>query len=239
MVMRGTRPAVGRRLRWPWLALGLVLGGGGAAALSWMEGRPPLPASVLPRAGTERLTLASLPGLAAEAAALRARVAGEQARLDAFTQASTAALAGLEQLRQEVMELERSRETLLRCGQRRGEQAAPATGAAAAGLAQAAGGGPGTAAVVIHHRAGSRLARDAAERIADEVRKAGLEDAELRPEFAVPDRRVLRHAATEEDAALAKTLAGRFRRRWEHGWRVEPTPDDVTPIANIEVWLPH
>jgi hypothetical protein len=91
--------------------------------------------------------------------------------------------------------------------------------------------------VRIHHRQGSFAGKEAAMRIAQEVRKAGGHLVSISAEPAVPAPRQVRYSS-HADAAEANELAQRFKRRWGNAWRLdrsENTPGD----RRFEIWLPH
>lgn len=91
--------------------------------------------------------------------------------------------------------------------------------------------------VRIHHRQGSFAGKEAAMRIAQEVRKAGGHLVSISAEPAVPATRQVRYSS-HADAAEANELAQRFKRRWGNAWRLdrsENTPGD----RRFEIWLPH
>jgi hypothetical protein len=104
-------------------------------------------------------------------------------------------------------------------------RAALARGGAAAGQQR----------VVLHHRAGSYAAQEAAGAMAAQVREAGFDLNETRAVTATPSQRVVRYFHTE-DAASAARLAGRLGRGWalQDFRSYEPLP----PPALLEVWLP-
>jgi hypothetical protein len=107
---------------------------------------------------------------------------------------------------------------------------------------------PATA-VLIRHRDGSAAGREAAKRIAEEARRAGVAVVGIRAAPAVPKGREVRHLQGG-DAAEAERLAERFRGRWGSAWEVR-TPGPGAPPASkafaarpapahtLEVWLPH
>lgn len=91
--------------------------------------------------------------------------------------------------------------------------------------------------VRIHHRQGSFAGKEAAMRIAQEVRKAGGHLVSIGAEPAVPATRQVRYSS-HADAAEANELVQRFKRRWGNAWRLdrsENTPGD----RRLEIWLPH
>jgi hypothetical protein len=108
---------------------------------------------------------------------------------------------------------------------------------------------PPPVAVLIHHRAGSPAGRQAANRIAQEARRAGLWVACIRPEATVPAAREVRYrTGVEGDGKAAERLAARLRDRWGNAWHVraagrqDPECDGGGPAAihrALEVWLPH
>jgi len=106
-------------------------------------------------------------------------------------------------------------------------------------------------AVLIRHRDGSAAGRAAAERIAEEARRAGAAVVGIRAAASVPKGREVRYLQGS-DAAKAERLAERFRERWGSVWEVR-TPGPTAPPASkasaatarpapahaLEVWLPH
>lgn len=94
----------------------------------------------------------------------------------------------------------------------------------------------GTPRVVIHHRAGSAQATEAAATMVGQLREAGFEAGELRGVGAVPVQRVVRYFHTD-DAPAAARLAGRLGRGWaiQDFRSFEPTPAS----GLLEVWLPE
>ncbi|WP_343897203.1 hypothetical protein [Craurococcus roseus] len=181
-----------------------------------------------------------------DAEALRKDLAAEQARLEALAQARTAAEAQLAQLQAQVAQ----REILAR---REAALAAlpsvtaplPNPPRGEAGPRQAAGIGSGTGAaaqpaagqqrVVLHHRAGSYAASEAAGAMATQVREAGFDLNETRAVTATPSQRVVRYFHAE-DAPAAARLAGRLGRGWalQDFRSYEPLPAP----GLLEVWLP-
>lgn len=98
-------------------------------------------------------------------------------------------------------------------------------------------GAPGGAPrVVVHHRAGSAQATEAAATMVGQLREAGFEAGELRSVGAVPAQRVVRYFHTD-DAPTAARLAGRLGRGWaiQDFRSFEPTPAP----GLLEVWLPE
>lgn len=137
-----------------------------------------------------------------------------------------------------------------------GAGAATSAGCASDAEPAARGGRPGAAqasaadapaAVLIRHRGGSAAGREAAQRIADEARRAGVTVTGIRAVPAVPSRREV-HYLRAEDAAEGKRLASRLRDRWGGAWQVrEPGSPKASPKASavrptpthtLEVWLP-
>ena len=105
------------------------------------------------------------------------------------------------------------------------------------------------ATLLIRHRGGSAAGREAARRIADEARRAGVEVVGIRAASSVPSRREV-HYLRGGDAAEAERLASRLRQRWGSAWEVrEPGPGTASrkkvsavgpaPSHTLEVWLPH
>jgi hypothetical protein len=91
--------------------------------------------------------------------------------------------------------------------------------------------------VRIHHRQGSLAGKDAAMRIAQEVRKAGGGIVSINAEPTVPAIRQLRYSS-HADAAEASELVHRFKRRWGNAWRVNRI-EDAAGDRQFEIWLPH
>jgi hypothetical protein len=104
------------------------------------------------------------------------------------------------------------------------------------------------AAILILHRAGSASGRQAAQRIAAEARRAGIEVAGIAAVPIVPKTREVRYLRSE-DAFIGERLASRFYHRWGKAWQVREagldlkTPEYVTsepiPAHTLEVWLSH
>lgn len=215
--MRIDRQAIGprrlHRARWRgWLLapavallLGLVLWG----ALSGPDRRP-----------AERPFGAGLPPIATErpappppepdpiAVARRAEIAAEEARLAALRAARL-------ELAREIAALERS------AAERRGLPAAeePAFPPMR---------------IVLHHRANSPAATEAAAELARSLRASGLDVQGLRPSAFVPSTPVLRFFH-EEDRATAARLAARLGPGWAiqdfRAYLPQPAP------RTLEVWL--
>lgn len=114
-------------------------------------------------------------------------------------------------------------------------RAEPAAGVGSG--ANQGGGAPqsGQQRVVLHHRAGSYAASEAAGAMASQVREAGFDLNETRAVTATPSQRVVRYFHAE-DAPAAARLAGRLGRGWalQDFRSYEPLP---TP-GLLEVWLP-
>jgi hypothetical protein len=89
--------------------------------------------------------------------------------------------------------------------------------------------------VFVHHRANSGPGATAAEEVAQSLRSAGFEVGAIRPAPFVPSTPVVRYFHDEDQAAAAR-LAGRLGR----GWAIQdfrayvPQP----PPQTLEVWLP-
>jgi len=105
------------------------------------------------------------------------------------------------------------------------------------------------AAVLIRHRDGSAAGREAAKRIAEEARRAGVAVVGIRGAALVPKGREVRYLQGA-DAGEAERLAERFRGRWGSAWEVRapgsaarPAPMAAAarpaPAHTLEVWLPH
>jgi hypothetical protein len=198
--------------------------------------------------------------LTAELEALRRAVATEQARLDRLVQERAAALAavdGTQAQRPRLSPLPPSREEGPTAGPRPvlpareevavvaarpGPPPLPPIAAAVPAAPRpprpeaAAAGAGGLPRVVVHHRAGSPTAQEAAQATLSALREAGFEAAELRAVGAVPSQRVVRYFHAE-DAATAARLAGRLGRGWAiQDFRAyEPSPSQQL----LEVWLPE
>lgn len=186
-----------------------------------------------------------------DAETLRKSLAAEQARLDSLARARTAAEAQLAQLQEQMAQREQAsqREILARReaalaslpsvtaplpAPRPGRNAEP-RGESAGPAAAAAPSGGGLPRVVLHHRAGSYSASEAAGAMASQVREAGFDLNETRAVTATPSQRVVRYFHAE-DAPAAARLAGRLGRGWalQDFRSYEPLP---TP-GLLEVWLP-
>jgi hypothetical protein len=102
--------------------------------------------------------------------------------------------------------------------------------------------------VLIFHRAGSASGREAAQRLAGEARRAGLEVAGIAAAPSVPTKREVRYLKGDY-AADGERLASRFRERWGNSWQVRDFGSGINPPAysttkpvpahTLEVWLPH
>jgi len=176
-----------------------------------------------------------------DAEALRKGLAAEQARLEALAQARTAAEAQLAQLQAQVAQREilARREAALAALP---SVTAPLPTPPRAEPTQRAGAGGNAAAqpsgqqrVVVHHRAGSYAASEAAGAMAAQVREAGFDLNETRAVTATPSQRVVRYFHAE-DAPAAARLAGRLGRGWalQDFRSYEPLPSP----GLLEVWLP-
>jgi hypothetical protein len=138
-----------------------------------------------------------------------------------------------------------------------GAGAATSAGCASDAEPAARGGRPGAAqasaadapaAVLIRHRGGSAAGREAAQRIADEARRAGVEVVGIRAASSVPKKREVRYLPGG-DAAEGERLASRFRSRWGNDWEVRESEAKTAssvkaaarpaPAHTLEVWLPH
>lgn len=211
------------------------------------ESARPAPAPVAPVPSSPRGRNAD--GGGADAEALQKTLAAEQARLEAVAQARAAAEAQLAQLQAQVAQ----REILAR--REAALAALPSVTAplpstpprGEAGPRQAGGAGSNSAAgaaaqqlagqqrVVLHHRAGSYAASEAAGAMAAQVREAGFDLNETRAVTATPSQRVVRYFHAE-DAPAAARLAGRLGRGWalQDFRSYEPLPSP----GLLEVWLP-
>jgi hypothetical protein len=230
------------------------------AGLSTMHaGRPSPAGTMLPR--PDHLPAMELGPLAEEIVRLHAMVAAERARLDAFRDAQQGLLATLDDLRGEIAVLATRRDELLEdlhalrlraeaacmppdaCGAP-AEEPAPMEGAppvrpmmGVAFLRPAPRDGiAARPAVTIHYRARSGAAREAAELVAEEARRAGFAEVSLRPVAQVPPTRTLRHRG---DDALpeGERLVARLRARWRHSWTIAAA-EDAAPDS-LGIWLPH
>lgn len=198
---------------------------------------PPAPVANPPRGG---------PSDSRDAEAVRRSLAEEKARLEALAQARTAAEAQLAQLQAQVTQREilARREAALAAlpsvtaplpnPPRVEPRPEPAQRAAVGGNA-AAQQSPGQQRVVLHHRAGSYAASEAAGAMAAQVREAGFDLNETRAVTATPSQRVVRYFHSE-DAPAAARLAGRLGRGWalQDFRSYEPLPAP----GLLEVWLP-
>lgn len=171
--------------------------------------------------------------LAAELDVLRRTIAAEEARLRDAVQARAAAEAKLAELEREMQAADARRAEApprpASPARTRGE-AAPAPAPAPAPAAAS-----GQARVIIHYRAGSEAAREAAQAMAESLRAGGFELVDVRSAPAVPAQRVVRYFHGD-DAAAAARLAGRLGRGWAiQDFRAyEPSPEPQT----LEVWVP-
>ncbi|MBD0275512.1 MAG: OmpH family outer membrane protein [Acetobacteraceae bacterium] len=192
-----------------------------------------------------------------DAEALRRSLAAEQARLDALARARTAAEAQLAQLQEQMAQREQAaqREILARREAalaslpsvtaplpspsprppRAEPRTEPASGAASGVAPRGAVSNAGQQRVVVHHRAGSYAAAEAAGAMAAQVREAGFDLSDTRAATATPSQRVVRYFHAE-DAPAAARLAGRLGRGWalQDFRSYEPLP----PPGLLEVWLP-
>ena len=175
---------------------------------------------------------------AGDAEVLRKSVAAEQARLESLAQAKTAVEAQLAQLQAQMTQREQ-REILARR-----EAALAALPSVTAPLprpqrseprAEPSASAAGHQRVVLHHRAGSYAASEAAGAMASQVREAGFDLNETRAVTATPSQRVVRYFHAE-DAPAAARLAGRLGRGWalQDFRSYEPLPSP----GLLEVWLP-
>ena len=102
--------------------------------------------------------------------------------------------------------------------------------------------------VLILYRAGSVAGQVAAQRLAGETRRAGVEVAGLAGVPVVPKTREVRYLR-RGDAAEGERLAARFQARWGNVWQVRESGSDAkspgyfatgqVPAHTLEVWLPH
>ena len=115
-------------------------------------------------------------------------------------------------------------------------QAEHASGAGSGAAPSAAASNSGHRRVVLHHRAGSYAASEAASAMAMQVRDFGFELSGTRAVSATPSQRVVRYFRTE-DAPAAARLAGRLGQGWAlQDFRAyEPLPAPGV----LEVWLPE
>ena len=109
------------------------------------------------------------------------------------------------------------------------------SGAAPSGTAATVAPHAGQQRVVLHHRAGSYAASEAAGVMAAQVRDAGFDLSDTRAVTATPSQRVVRYFHAD-DAPAAARLAGRLGRGWalQDFRSYEPLP----PPGLLEVWLP-
>ncbi|MBL6082452.1 hypothetical protein JMJ56_31285 [Belnapia sp. T18] len=91
--------------------------------------------------------------------------------------------------------------------------------------------------VRIHHRHGSYAGREAAMRIAQELRKAGADLVSINAEPRVPAIRRLQYSS-QADLAEANAFVHRFRHRWGNTWQVDLL-DGGASRRQFEIWLPH
>ena len=205
---------------------------------------PAAPATPTPAASPRN---GNADGTGNDAEAVRRSMAAEQARLEALAQARAAAEAQLAQLQAQVAQREilARREAALAAlpsvtaplpNPPRGEGAPRQAGGIGAGTGGGAAQQPsGQQRVVLHHRAGSYAASEAAGAMATQVREAGFDLNETRAVTATPSQRVVRYFHAE-DAPAAARLAGRLGRGWalQDFRSYEPLPSP----GLLEVWLP-
>jgi len=223
-----------------------ALSQGGLPKSALLAGGPdsPRPAqpSVVPAAPRD----GSAGGGGSDAESLRKNLEAEQARLEALAQARTAAEAQLAQLQAQVAQREilARREAALAAlpsvtaplpNPPRGEAGPRQAGGIGSGTGAAAQLPSGHQRVVLHHRAGSYAASEAAGAMAAQVREAGFDLSETRAVTATPSQRVVRYFHAE-DAPAAARLAGRLGRGWalQDFRSYEPLP----ATGLLEVWLP-
>jgi len=169
------------------------------------------------------------------AGARRAEIAAEEARLAALR-------AARQRLEQEVAALERHA-----AGQQRDQPATPSTPVgptqqpgAPTGAAGAPVAGPTDPAarplrIIVHHRANSATAANAASDLAQGLRAGGVEVQSVRGAPFVPSTPVVRYFHDQDQPAAARLAA-----RLGQGWAVQdfraflPQPVPQT----LEVWLP-
>ncbi len=230
-----------------------------AAALSTEPdpGQGGLPKAALLAAGSDparpppaAASTARAPGVASEIDTLRKGVIAERERLESITQARTAAEAQFAQL-QAQREQASQREILARreaalaslpsvtaplpSPTPRPPRAEPAAGVGGGVATGGAASHSGQQRVVLHHRAGSYAASEAAGAMVSQVREAGFDLNETRAVTATPSQRVVRYFHAE-DAPAAARLAGRLGRGWalQDFRSYEPLPSP----GLLEVWLP-
>ena len=102
--------------------------------------------------------------------------------------------------------------------------------------------------VLFLYRAGSRAGRAAAQQLASEAYRAGVDVAGTSAVPVVPKTREVRYLRSE-DAAEGQRLAARFQARWGNVWQVRESGSDAKspgyfapgqlPAHTLEVWLPH
>ena len=184
--------------------------------------------------------------LTMELEALRRAVAAEQAKLDRLVLERTAAEAGRAPALPLPPPLPATPEPVPTPppapapAARQPAPAAPAAATTPPAAAPAADARTSVAAIaaprlVIHFRAGSAAAEEAAQAIAASLRDGGFGSVELRGVAGVPSQRVVRYFSSEA-AGPAARLAGRLGRGWSiqdfRGY--DPSPSNLL----LEVWLP-
>ncbi len=215
-----------------------------------------LPKSAWPPEGTDARPARSAPvPSATDAEVLRKSLAAEQARLEALARARAAAESQLAQLQEQVAQREQAtqREILARREAALASlpsvtsplpapsprpprtESASGAGSGAAPSGTVSNPAAGQQRVVLHHRAGSYAAAEAAGAMAAQVREAGFDLGDTRAVTATPSQRVVRYFHAE-DAPAAARLAGRLGRGWalQDFRSYEPLPSP----GLLEVWLP-
>jgi hypothetical protein len=102
--------------------------------------------------------------------------------------------------------------------------------------------------VLFLYRAGSVAGRAAAQQLAGEAHRAGVDVAGITAVPVVPKTREVRYLRSG-DAAEGRRLASRFQARWGNVWQVREPGSDTkwpgyfatgqAPAHTLEVWLPH
>ncbi len=210
-------------------------GQGGLPKAGWGQDMRPAPAAApaAPSAATTATTN--------EVEALRRSVAAEQARLESLAQSKTTTEAQAQAQREILARREAALAALpsvtapLPPTTPRPPRAEPAAGPSAGAAAGAVAPPSGSQRVVLHHRAGSYAAAEAAGAMAAQVREAGFDLNATRAVTATPSQRVVRYFHAE-DAPAAARLAGRLGRGWalQDFRSYEPLPAP----GLLEVWLP-
>jgi hypothetical protein len=231
------------------MVLGTLLTLGAGLALLVIGAPPRSPESRVARSAADPTTpgeASATPASAGDAAALRALVAAEEARLEALTETRERLSAEIDALVQRQAELRRdtSAAELPRVAVAPPPAAEPPRVTVAPPPPAAALTAPPpprrpaepVARVYVHHRSGSGVAEQAAVGLTQLLgRDSGFEVAEVRSAGYVPSTRVVRYFH-DEDAAAAARLAGRLGSGWAiqdfRAYTPQPAP------RTLEVWLP-